>query len=113
MSKLSRRTALGAIGLGAVAVAGYQLRGEAESAAPLRPEARTGDNPVVTENSAAGSQEWVMGHNGTVSAKDTEGQIQGYASKTSVSHGESLDFHLWSHVEQNCTVAVYRRALRG
>ncbi|MFG3407152.1 N,N-dimethylformamidase beta subunit family domain-containing protein [Streptomyces sp. NPDC048142] len=99
---------MGALGIGAVAVAGYQLRGEAESADIQRPEASTGKNPVVDENTATGSQEWVAGHDGTVAANDKAAQIQGYASTTSAGPGESIDFHLWSHTAQACTVAIYR-----
>ncbi|MFD3658763.1 N,N-dimethylformamidase beta subunit family domain-containing protein [Streptomyces sp. NPDC058620] len=108
MSKVSRRAALGAIGVGAVAVAGYQLRGTAESHAFSRPEARTGDNAVVEENKAAGSDAWTMGRDATTTADDKVVQIQGYASKTSVAPGDSLDFHISSHVAQACTVAIYR-----
>ncbi|MER6240026.1 N,N-dimethylformamidase beta subunit family domain-containing protein [Streptomyces clavifer] len=104
---MSRRIALGAISLGAVGVVGYQLRGQAESL-PRRPAARTGDNPVTHENTAAGSEQWAVGRDGTKGVTDELAQVQGYASATSVSHGESLDFHISSHTAQKCTVAVYR-----
>jgi hypothetical protein len=108
VSKVSRRAALGIIGVGAVAVAGYQLRGEAESVTMLRPAARTGDNPVTEENRATGSDAWETGRDGTSASDDELVQIQGYASKDSVSPGDSLDFHLSSHVAQTCTVEIYR-----
>ncbi len=108
MSKVSRRTALGAIGIGAVGVVGYQLRGEAASSPVVRPAPRTGDNPVVTENRAPGSDAWTVGNAGTKGVRDEGAQIQGYASATSVSPGESIGFHISSHREQTCTVAVYR-----
>ncbi|MCX4964399.1 hypothetical protein OHA98_06120 [Streptomyces sp. NBC_00654] len=90
-----------------MAVAGYQLRGEAESL-PQRPRASTGNNPVVSENRAVGSDEWAVGHGGTRGADDKAIQIQGYASKTSVSRGESIGFHISAHRAQECTIAVYR-----
>ncbi|MFC9246590.1 N,N-dimethylformamidase beta subunit family domain-containing protein [Streptomyces sp. NPDC057136] len=104
---MSRRTALGAIGLGAVGVVGLQLRDQAESL-PRRPAARTGNNPVAQENGAVGSDQWTLGRDGTKKVTDEDVQIQGYASATSVSHGESLNFHISSHTAQKCTVAVYR-----
>ncbi|MFJ1611799.1 hypothetical protein [Streptomyces sp. NPDC088249] len=67
-----------------------------------------GDSPVMRENRAAGSRAWSGGRAGTKGATDELVQIQGYASKTSVSCGESIDFHLSSHVAQERTVAIYR-----
>ncbi|MEU0833685.1 N,N-dimethylformamidase beta subunit family domain-containing protein [Streptomyces sp. NPDC005969] len=102
MSKVSRRTALGAFGVGAAALAGYRLLGESDSAA------RAGNNPVVRENRASGSRKWAVGRGGTKGVTDELVQMQGYASKTSVGCGESIDFHLSSHLAQDCTVAIYR-----
>ncbi|MET9593125.1 N,N-dimethylformamidase beta subunit family domain-containing protein [Streptomyces sp. NPDC006516] len=107
MSKVTRRTALGAISLGAVGFAGYQLRGQADPL-PSRPPARTGNNPVVRENGAAGSDQWPVGRDGTKGVTDALAQIQGFASTTSVSHGESIDFHISSHTAQMCSIEVYR-----
>lgn len=70
--------------------------------------ARTGNNPVVRENSAIGSDQWPLGRDGLKGVTDDLAQIQGYASATSASHGESIDFHIASHVMQKCTIAVYR-----
>ncbi|MFE7522118.1 N,N-dimethylformamidase beta subunit family domain-containing protein [Streptomyces halstedii] len=111
MTNLSRRTALGAIGITAVGAIGYQLRTQEAAGtvtSPTRPTPRTGSNAVVRENAETGSQDWVIGHRDTVGANDAAAQIQGYASKTSVDPGESVDFHIWSHVAQTCTVAIYR-----
>ncbi|WP_262387189.1 N,N-dimethylformamidase beta subunit family domain-containing protein [Streptomyces sp. TRM49041] len=69
---------------------------------------RTGDNPIVLENQAVGSDGWAVGHGGTMGVDEKRPQLQGYASSTSVSGGESLDFHIASHVPQSCTVAIYR-----
>ncbi|MCX5341340.1 N,N-dimethylformamidase beta subunit family domain-containing protein [Streptomyces atratus] len=99
---MSRRTAIGAFGVGAAAITGYRMLGESGSTA------HTGDNPVVRENRATGSREWAVGRGGTKNVMDELVQIQGYASKTSVSCGESIDFHLSSHLAQECTVAIYR-----
>ncbi|GGY83783.1 N,N-dimethylformamidase beta subunit family domain-containing protein [Streptomyces nitrosporeus] len=108
MSKVTRRAALGAIGIGAVGLAGCRLPGEAGSAATTRPAPSTGDNPVVDENRAAGSDRWAAGRDGTVGVKDDAAQIQGYASRTSVPPGEPIDFHISSHRTQTCTVEIYR-----
>ncbi|CAM5273313.1 hypothetical protein SATRM34S_00116 [Streptomyces atroolivaceus] len=107
MSKVTRRTALGAISLGAVGFVGYQLREQA-GPLPTRPAARTGNNPVVRENTAIGSDQWPLGRDGLKGVTDDLAQVQGYASATSVGHGESIDFHIASHTAQNCTIAVYR-----
>ncbi|MGC5342810.1 N,N-dimethylformamidase beta subunit family domain-containing protein [Streptomyces sp. DT171] len=93
--------------MGAVALVGYQMADD-PGPVPHRPTASTGDNPVVLENRAAGSKSWALGHGGTRGVDDKSAQVQGYASKTSVSPGESIDFHVASHVAQNCTVAIYR-----
>ncbi|MFG2768581.1 N,N-dimethylformamidase beta subunit family domain-containing protein [Streptomyces rubiginosohelvolus] len=104
---MTRRTALGALSLGAVGFAGYQLRGQA-APLPDRPPARTGKNLVVRENRAAGSDQWPVGRSGTKGVTDDLAQIQGFASKTSVSHGESINFHISSHTTQKCSIEVYR-----
>ncbi|WP_250286929.1 N,N-dimethylformamidase beta subunit family domain-containing protein [Streptomyces atroolivaceus] len=73
-----------------------------------RPVARTGGNLVTEENGASGSDAWIMGRDGTTAADDKKVQIQGYASKSSVPPGESIDFHISSRVAQTCTVEIYR-----
>ena len=74
MSKVTRRTALGALSLGAVGFAGYQLRSQADPL-PNRPPARTGKNLVVQENRAAGSDQWPVGR------ADTKGVTDGVSRR--------------------------------
>ncbi|MFD5426736.1 N,N-dimethylformamidase beta subunit family domain-containing protein [Streptomyces sp. NPDC127084] len=108
MPQVSRRAALGALGLGAAALAGCRAQGAAVGPPPARQAVRTGDNPVVRENLLAGSADWKVGHNGTRSADDKAGHIHGYTSATSVSPGESLDFHVSVRSAEKFTVSLYR-----
>lgn len=109
MSELSRRTVLRAIGAGgALAIVGGQYCDVAAAFPRHRAVARTGDNPVVWENESAGSDAWTMGHGGTSGVDDRKPELQGYASSTSVAAGDTIDFHLASHVTQGCTIAIYR-----
>src|SRR3989442_500475 len=48
------------------------------------------NNPVVLENQQAGSNGWLA----TVLANDTAQQIKGYASTTSLSPGETINFYV-------------------
>lgn len=106
MSKVSRRVALSALGLGVVAVAGCE--GQSDDSPSVPQSRRTGDNPVSRENRLAGSADWKMSRNGTHPVTDTAGQIQGYASATSVNIGDSVDFHVSVRPAGHFTVAVYR-----
>ncbi|URN18503.1 MULTISPECIES: N,N-dimethylformamidase beta subunit family domain-containing protein [Streptomyces] len=74
----------------------------------MRRTPRTGDNPVVRENGLSGSREWEMRAAGIRPANDRDGQIQGYASATSVGPGESVDFHVSVRGSDHFTVAVHR-----
>ncbi len=111
MSPVSRRAALGAfgaVGLGATALTGCQTGVRSEGPPPVRRTPRTGDNPVVRENGLSGSREWEMRAAGIRPANDRDGQIQGYASATSVGPGESVDFHVSVRGSDHFTVAVHR-----
>ncbi|MET9436180.1 N,N-dimethylformamidase beta subunit family domain-containing protein [Streptomyces sp. NPDC006551] len=108
MSELSRRTVLRSAGVGAVAVAGTQWWAGTAAAHTDFPAPRTGDNPVVRENGAPGSGRWAVGCDDTCGVDLARPQIQGYASRNSVGHGELIGFHIASSVAQSCTVAVYR-----
>lgn len=63
---------------------------------------------MVSENQLIGSAAWTLAGGGCKGVTDMTRDIQGYASKTSVSHGESLDFHVSVQSEQQFTVSVYR-----
>ena len=67
-------------------------------------------NPIVCENQLAGTTEWKL--NGPVS-DDLTGQIQGYASATSVNVGDSIDFHVTVDGSQSWTLEVYRMGWYG
>lgn len=106
MAKVSRRAALGVIGLGAAgAVAAYRLQQEPEI--PSRPAPRTGTNPVTAENRLPGG-DWTLGGKKFSGVTDMSREIQGYASRSSVAHGETLDFHISVRTPQPYTVSVYR-----
>ncbi|GGY84515.1 N,N-dimethylformamidase beta subunit family domain-containing protein [Streptomyces nitrosporeus] len=106
MPELSRRTMLGVLGAGAVA--GGQWQAGAAVVRPAAPVPRTGDNPVVEENRAAGSDQWLGGRAETRGVDPVRPHIRGRVSASSVGPGESIGFHLTSRVPQDCTVAVYR-----
>ncbi|WP_185923666.1 N,N-dimethylformamidase beta subunit family domain-containing protein [Streptomyces sp. WAC05374] len=105
-SPMSRRTALGVLGLGAAGVAG--LTGCADTTPPVRKKAASGNNPVTAENSLTGSGGWHVPPDGRHTAKDRLGQIQGYASATSVGRGETIAFHVSLRKAQPFTVTVHR-----
>ncbi|MFC3572678.1 N,N-dimethylformamidase beta subunit family domain-containing protein [Streptomyces yaanensis] len=108
MSEMSRRTVLRAAGAGAVVIAGVQwtAAGVAE-ARPLTAH-RTGDNPVVRENRAPGSDAWGVGHGESRGVDPKRPEIQGYAAAASVAPGETLGLHLSSRTARSCTVEIYR-----
>ncbi|MEU0271216.1 N,N-dimethylformamidase beta subunit family domain-containing protein [Streptomyces sp. NPDC006307] len=108
MSAVSRRAALGVIGLGAAALTGCQAQSEAAGPPPVRRAVRTGDNPVVRENKLAGKADWKVGIDGIRAVDDLNGQIHGYTSATSVSPGETIDFHVSVRPAGTFNVALYR-----
>ncbi|ASJ71001.1 N,N-dimethylformamidase beta subunit family domain-containing protein [Granulosicoccus antarcticus] len=61
-------------------------------------------NPVVTENANSGTDAWII----TNSANDTDQQIKGYASATSVNKGQSIDFFISVNTTQTYNIDVYR-----
>ena len=69
---------------------------------------RADDNPVVLPNRLPGTRAWVIGQNGYRIADDQRGQIKGYASATSVAHGETLTLHVSVDHPQGYDVDVYR-----
>ncbi|MFC9292081.1 N,N-dimethylformamidase beta subunit family domain-containing protein [Streptomyces sp. NPDC057052] len=118
MSVVSRRKVMGTFGAGAVTAAGigaaYAYR-EAPAGPPPTPtppstvrRAAAGANPVVSENAHAGTADWEVPAGARLSTKDRVGQIQGYASTTSVAPGEALSFHVSVRNPQPFRVALYR-----
>ncbi|MEU8521496.1 N,N-dimethylformamidase beta subunit family domain-containing protein [Streptomyces sp. NPDC048577] len=108
VGELSRRTVLRTLGAGTgVAASAWWTAGPAE-ALPTAPPVSTGDNPVVRENTAAGSDEWGLGCRETCGVDLDRPQIQGSASTASVAPGETLGLRLSSRTARSCTVEVYR-----
>jgi hypothetical protein len=66
------------------------------------------DNPIVEENRLPGTRAWEIPTAGNEVADDREGQIKGYASATSVGHGETLTLYVSVNVPQAYDVDVYR-----
>lgn len=112
MTELSRRSILG----GAVgAIGGLSLSGcvpgsssrPPVTASPIRP-AHAVTGVVARENLAAGSSDWQTTARGLRSNLDAVGQIQGFASSTSVMAGERIAFHVSTGKPQDFTVTVHR-----
>ncbi|MFK0188692.1 N,N-dimethylformamidase beta subunit family domain-containing protein [Streptomyces rubiginosohelvolus] len=113
MSSVSRRAALGILGVGAVGVTGlvYDYVNDdvpTDDVPPTRATSRTGKNPVVTENARVGTRAWQIETEETRAANDRDGQIQGYASTTSAAAGDSVAFHVSVRSAQEFTVTVHR-----
>jgi hypothetical protein len=66
--------------------------------------AAQGSNPIVDENNQPGSTNWFI----TNSGNDTQKQIKGYASATSVNIGGSIDFQVSVNPAQSFTMEIYR-----
>jgi hypothetical protein len=116
-SGVSRRRAIGTLGAGAVTVTGigaaYAYReapagSPPSSPPPVRKATATGANPVASENAHAGTAGWNVPPEDRLSTKDRVGQIQGYASTTSVAPGEPITFHVSVRTPQPFRIAVYR-----
>ncbi|MFI1940670.1 N,N-dimethylformamidase beta subunit family domain-containing protein [Streptomyces purpureus] len=119
MSKRSRRAVLGLLGAGTAGVAGYAFKDEllpggdklpeaAEKPVPVEPVA-VGPSLITDENKLAGSDDWRIGGGSHPKASsDRACQIQGYASATSVGHGETIDFHVSVGSGQRYKIAVFR-----
>lgn len=75
--------------------------------------ARAAGNSIVVENQNPGTTAWKLGQAGYLVADDTNRQIEGYASTTSVNKGESLDFFVSVNTAQNFTADIYRLGYYG
>ncbi|KKZ74710.1 N,N-dimethylformamidase beta subunit family domain-containing protein [Streptomyces showdoensis] len=106
--QLARRTVLLAAGAASAALA-VAAPGTAAAAGPLPPAGpHTGDNPVVRENLAEGSDEWGIGPRETCGVDPRHPEIQGYAAAASVEPGQDLALRVSARGERTCTVEVYR-----
>jgi hypothetical protein len=65
-------------------------------------------NPVQAENLRSGDHQWDPWAPGHRAAADIEQRIKGYASKTSVGLGESVDFHVTVNPAGEFTISLYR-----
>ncbi|GLZ81038.1 hypothetical protein Afil01_58450 [Actinorhabdospora filicis] len=100
---LTRRAILGAMGIGVLGAAGYAGGGEI----PGRP-GHTDRNPVATENAETGDRRWRPDARGVATSTDAHGEIQGYASLTSVERGETIDFHVSTSGAEQYRISIYR-----
>ncbi len=66
------------------------------------------NNPTVLENQKPGSANWNLKNGGYQSSDDSNNQIKGYANKTSVNKGASIDFKVTVNPAQNFTMEIYR-----
>lgn len=82
------------------------VRETAPPAPRKKPPAGPSGNAVVRENRLAGDGGWRL--TGARTTDDVARQIQGYASRTSVNVGESLDFHVSVARGKAYTITVYR-----
>ncbi len=76
----------------------------ASAATATLASAQTGSNPIVLENQQPGSPAWMW----SKLADDTNQQIKGYASSTSVASGETITFNVNVNPAQNYTIDFYR-----
>ena len=86
-----------------------------ERAAPehrgvLTAAATTGDNPVVVENRNAGSTAWQLDY---PYSEDPVGQMEGYASSTSVNKGFAINLMVSTNPPQKYSISVYRLGWYG
>jgi hypothetical protein len=66
-------------------------------------------NAIQRENASPGSEAWQFWRvGGDRPADDAGGQIKGYASATSVDHGETITFHVSVTPPQPYTIEIYR-----
>jgi hypothetical protein len=74
----------------------------------------TGSNPIVVENQQPGSSLWqIPSGPGFQIADDTNNQIKGYASETSVNQGDSITFYVTVNPAQSFTLSIFRMGWYG
>jgi hypothetical protein len=65
-------------------------------------------NPIVLENEQPGTLAWHIPQPGFTVADDTQGQIKGYASATSVNLGAAITFRVSVNPAQTFDIDIYR-----
>ncbi|MEB2284748.1 MAG: hypothetical protein B6D46_13405 [Polyangiaceae bacterium UTPRO1] len=68
---------------------------------------------IGRENRKPGSDAWQFWRHGYVAADDVVEQVKGYASATSVNHGEAITFYVSVAAPQAYTIDVYRLGWYG
>jgi hypothetical protein len=106
MPAMSRRTALSLLALTAVSTSSSCGTAGAQPAQHDSKGQGRAANPVVRENVLDGDSGWQLA--GVRTSDDVIRQIQGYASRTSVNVGGSLDFHVSVAGDRAFTVSIYR-----
>ena len=86
-------------------VAGFGLR-----ALPAAAQCAAAPNPIVCENALPGTTTWQL--DGPISS-DTNEEIQGYASATSVDTGDTIDFHVTVDGGASWRIEIYRMGWYG
>ncbi len=71
--------------------------------------AHAGQNPIITENSNPGTSEWHLSR----WSSDTEMEIKGFASATSVNKGEEITFYVTVNPAQSYDIKVFRMGWYG
>jgi hypothetical protein len=89
-------------------VAGCGSGGPAETAVSSGREIE-----IVTENRKVGTDAWQFWRHGYARGDDVVEQVKGYASATSVNHGEAITFFVSVAVAQPYTIDVYRMGWYG
>jgi hypothetical protein len=72
-----------------------------------------GQNPIVTENQQAGTDQWQIPTAGFQVADDNANQVKGYASAPSANKGGSLSFFVTVTPVQTFTITFYRMGWYG
>src|SRR5216683_4530860 len=70
-------------------------------------------NPIVIENQQPGTDQWQIPTTGYQQSDDTNNQIKGYASATSVNKGGSLGISVTVNPSQSFTISFYRMGYYG
>ena len=70
-------------------------------------------NPIIAENQNPGTTDWRINYNIGTFSSDTNGEIKGYASATSVNKGDSINLHVSVNPAQTYAIDVFRMGWYG